>query len=372
MNGPITHFPTKAAKAPRLVTRGVPTVVSVAALAGVSELIREAFGGNVLERANRAAMIDIESIEDENCFIPHLTMTTFLDEIARRTGESDLGLLAAPHLTLARYGLWGGYILGADTLGEAMRRAIGTLGYHSRGDQMSLRVTNAGAFASYQNAGRGARGYVHVASGTLAVLLSLFKPYVPTDWRPRSIHLDVPRPTNVTAFEDVFGCPVIFGAPAIKVHFDSALLDMRALRRPLAPVVTRGDLARARIEPESLRHFQGVVIAQIWTQVLAGGVSIEVTARALGIGARTLQRVLQQDGTDFRRMTSAVRVERAKELLSETDASVTEISVTLGYSAPANFARAFRKATGSAPQDFRNKLVSIIDHQRLSERSGNR
>jgi AraC-like DNA-binding protein len=69
-----------------------------------------------------------------------------------------------------------------------------------------------------------------------------------------------------------------------------------------------------------------------------------------------LQRALDCEGTDFRSLVSAIRAQRAKELLAGTEASVTAIALELGYSAPANFARAFRKATGSAPQDFRRRL----------------
>ncbi len=227
VNGPVTHFAPIPRKAPRMVARGVPTVVSVAALAGVSAMVREAFGDRVLERANRAAMLDIEAIEDENCFIPHATMTSFLAEIGRQAGEADLGLLMAPQLSLARYGDWGAYVLGAETLGEAIRRAIATLGYHSQGDRMEMVATESGVRVGYRNAGRGHPGYVHVASGTLGVLLSLFRWYLPADWRPRLVQLDVPRPASATGFEDVFGCPVTFGAPAISMHRPRCSTDGR-------------------------------------------------------------------------------------------------------------------------------------------------
>jgi transcriptional regulator GlxA family with amidase domain len=86
------------------------------------------------------------------------------------------------------------------------------------------------------------------------------------------------------------------------------------------------------------------VSAQIWAQVLAGAVSIDNAARALDTSSRSLQRAL---------LANAIRVRRGGELLAGTTASVTEIAVELGYSAPANFARAFRKATGRNPGSFR-------------------
>lgn len=352
MNGPATHFPPLPSRL-RPAAAGAPPVVSVAALAGVSAWVRDAFGERVLERANRAAMLDIEAIEDQDCFIPHATMTGFLAEIERQTGERHFGLLIAPHLSLARYGCWGAYVLGGGTLGEAIARAMATIAYHSRGDRMELSIAGGSARASYYNAARGRPGYVHVASGTAGVLLSLFRAYLPPDWRPRSIELDVPRPANAGLFEDAFACPVAFDAPAVAIRFDASLLGRRVHRRAGPRPVTLGDLARARLEPGSLESFRGVVMAHIWAQVLAGAVSIDSTALALGMSVRTLQRALHRDLTDFRELANGIRIQRARELLAETPASVTEISNLLGYSAPANFARAFRRSTGTTPRHFR-------------------
>ena len=150
-------------------------------------------------------------------------------------------------------------------------------------------------------------------------------------------------------------CPVAFDAAAITVSFDARLLDRPAAPRANAQLITLEDLARARFQPASLDDFRGVVQAQIWAQVLSGEVSIDSTARALGTSVRSLQRSLDRDGLEFREMVNSIRTKRAKELLSGTKASITEISTELGYSAPANFARAFRKSTGVAPNVFRAK-----------------
>jgi AraC family transcriptional regulator len=51
-----------------------------------------------------------------------------------------------------------------------------------------------------------------------------------------------------------------------------------------------------------------------------------------------------------------MRVERAKGLLAETDRSITEIAMDLGFSTSAYFTAVFHRETGTTPSDFRRQL----------------
>jgi AraC-like DNA-binding protein len=327
-------------------------------LAGLPSLARHTFGDKILAQANRAALLDIETIEDAECFIPYATVAAFLREIERRTGENDLGLLFAPYLSLTRYGVWGNYILAARTLGGAIERAASTIGYHSRGDRIELSTDSRLACVSYRSAARGLDGYTHIATGTTRVLLTLMSSYLPRDWRPSKIELDIPRPASATAYEDAFGCPVTFGARSISIMFDTAALATVGGRVSRQPALTVEDLSRARASAASLHSLRGVVEAHIWAQVLSGTISEDSTAKALGLSVRSLQRALDQDGLTFRELTKVIRMTRAEELLVRTPTSITEISAMLGYSSPANFARAFHQRMGVAPREFRARQAS--------------
>jgi AraC-like DNA-binding protein len=46
-------------------------------------------------------------------------------------------------------------------------------------------------------------------------------------------------------------------------------------------------------------------------------------------------------------------LERAIELLRETDAPITQIATALGYASPANFSRAVRHMCGVSPRALR-------------------
>ncbi len=43
----------------------------------------------------------------------------------------------------------------------------------------------------------------------------------------------------------------------------------------------------------------------------------------------------------------------ARRLLRETDASIIQIALDLGYSSPSHFAQVFRRAVGVSPRHYR-------------------
>jgi AraC family transcriptional regulator len=52
------------------------------------------------------------------------------------------------------------------------------------------------------------------------------------------------------------------------------------------------------------------------------------------------------------------RIERAKLLLADTERSITEVALAIGYSEASNFATAFRRVEGLTPREFRRSAVS--------------
>jgi len=329
-------------------------VISNHVLHGLPAFVRSEIGEAALRRANRAIGFDLELTEDENCFIPHAAVLGFVEATARAAGEANLGILLAPMMDVADYGSFGRYVLGADTLGQAIERSIAALRYHSTDDRMSVAVVGDELRYSYVFALAGHAGYGHAVCAAAGVLLSLFRAYLPPDWRPLRVELDVGRPRQTGLLEDLFRCPVHFNAPAVTIVAERHRLFASA-RRASSPLVTLEDVVRDR-RSGAPRHLLDVVAQQIRAQVLTGAVSIDSAARSMDTSVRTLQRELHQAGADFRRLAGAARVQRAAELLRHMNGSITRVSAELGYSSPANFARAFRKATGSGPREFRSTM----------------
>jgi len=86
----------------------------------------------------------------------------------------------------------------------------------------------------------------------------------------------------------------------------------------------------------------------------ADALTVAGVARAIGTSSRQLQRVFEEvGGRSFRTHLAAVRMDRAREMLLEENATVRAIAARVGYSQPAQFAKAFRRHHGISPSELR-------------------
>jgi AraC-like DNA-binding protein len=90
--------------------------------------------------------------------------------------------------------------------------------------------------------------------------------------------------------------------------------------------------------------------------------SLKDVALALGLSARSLQRLLMKQGTSFSQVLERSRRQRAIQLLVKEDLNISEIARMLGYSDPSDFGRAVRKWTGQSPKQWRESLLG--EHRR--------
>jgi AraC family transcriptional regulator of adaptative response / methylphosphotriester-DNA alkyltransferase methyltransferase len=81
---------------------------------------------------------------------------------------------------------------------------------------------------------------------------------------------------------------------------------------------------------------------------------LAVVARRLATSPRQLQRAFTEaGGTTFRTYLRAVRMEQAEDLLRDGCLRVREVAGAVGYSQPAQFAKAFRRHHGRPPSALR-------------------
>ena len=119
---------------------------------------------------------------------------------------------------------------------------------------------------------------------------------------------------------------------------------------PLLPRCRQSGSARRARETDRL----GDVVRQIVTPLLRDGCpDVRSVATMLGLGARTFQRRLSEEGVTYARVVARARSAVAQRMLDDPACKIIEVALDLGYSDQAHFARAFVRWTGLTPGDFR-------------------
>lgn len=166
----------------------------------------------------------------------------------------------------------------------------------------------------------------------------------------RAVSFAVPSTSYHALAQELFACPVHYGATGNALHFNPHTLDTtlptgdaQALEH--ATVMCQAELDKIT-EHKSLT-------ARIQHSLLDTGgaaLSLQACARMLHMTPRTLHRRLQDEGTSYRAIVDQVRHRLALQHLKNSAISLQEIAYRLGYTDQANFRRAFKRWEGVAPQ----------------------
>lgn len=168
------------------------------------------------------------------------------------------------------------------------------------------------------------------------------------------IRMGMPAPAHVQRYLELL--------PA-RFHFDEGvmpsvtlLVPYRLLEQPLpmaSPAMV--EQIEKQLDTSSRRPTPHGGWSEYITMLLRetnGQLTLEDIAARMNISARTIDRNLKKEHLGFRELSQQVRFERAKHLLGQPGATVSGVAEQLGFSDSANFARAFRKQSGTTPSEF--------------------
>ncbi len=91
-------------------------------------------------------------------------------------------------------------------------------------------------------------------------------------------------------------------------------------------------------------------------------------ARRLYISPAYLSRIFKREtGTAFSAYMNALRVHKAKELLTETDTRLTDIAQLVGFQDQSYFTKVFKRVSGCVPSEYRLRHISGSEQARDEE-----
>jgi two-component system response regulator YesN len=183
----------------------------------------------------------------------------------------------------------------------------------------------------------------------------------------KSIHIDQIRVISVNivtavlnsiselgmGFEDIFSSKSLPYSYVLKIETIPEMKDY--LKRLAASVTKAVNSARARKSNRVL----GEIIDYIGTHISDPGLSLSGVAKAFYLNSSYLSRVFKQEtGQTFVEHLTKTRIEKALELLNETDLKAYEIGDRIGIPDPNYFGKCFKKCTGMSVNDYKKTLDS--------------
>lgn len=128
------------------------------------------------------------------------------------------------------------------------------------------------------------------------------------------------------------------------------------LRRPGNQAQFSAQLAAQTARREPLRELQHWI-----TEHPDGDLSVDALAARARLSPRHFARAFQAEtGTTPGRYVDRVRLEHARRLLEDTSRGVEEVSRACGYGTPEAMRRAFLKALGTAPAEYRRRFHAPV------------
>lgn len=195
-----------------------------------------------------------------------------------------------------------------------------------------------------------------VTSSALLVLNSLLKDMLRMPLVASRCDVTMSEPAGWAEIsKEVTRVPVRFEAPKTRIFFPAELLDMPL---PAADPINHRRLVGLCEQFSAQTGSVTTPVCQV-VAFLEGennfGASLSDAAAALGYSERGLRRQLERSGASYRKLVEQLQESRARDLLANTSQPIHLIAHELGYEAPSNFARSFRRWTGKTPKAFRDE-----------------
>ena len=199
--------------------------------------------------------------------------------------------------------------------------------------------------------------FKHTVEGVIAFTLREFHSLTHEQYHPIEIHFTWPAPTDLTFYNSVYQCPLLFNQKELAI-----LLRKEHVEQPVITAdyeLLRILVAHAEEKSRKLNkdnRFSSLVKQSVIQLVKPEFPNIDKVALHLNVSPRTLQRRLKAEGQTYQSLTDQLKKEFAIGYLKRQDLSISEIAYLLNYSDNSTFSRSFKRWTGLSPQAYRLQM----------------
>ena len=326
-----------------------------AVFVGFDSLCRR-YGMNAHELLRRCEL-DPLVLRRPDLYVPYARFAQALNLAAAEGPARNFGLQLSEYHDYLVLGPFGLLLAQADSFAEVLKLTQQYVHLHAQGISLHLERRVEQLHVEYRLQLQESVDLRQLRELGLGVMQRTMATLFGEHWQPHRLlvsHAPLGEPCD---YARLFPCPVLFEQPRSGFVVGSDIFTLR-------PLEQRSQLKSHLIEQY---RFSQPLTAEITEQIRyvlqsilsTGEARLEVVARLLGQHPRSLQLALQQQGQTFRELLDQVRYVEARQQLSLSAQSITDLALHLGYADETAFSRAFKRWSGMAPRHWRKAHFEV-------------
>ena len=291
---------------------------------------------------------------DNNGRIPFASFSTLVRDAWRVLDDENFGL-GQPRLPIGAFYFAGHLMIGAATLGKALR--LGERFYAYTNNGWSITFVESGGEVRFDVqlnqpqfdpdhllAEFVLTGWHHIACWLIGKNIPL-----------KQVNFDYPAPAHEAEYRHIFPAPRRFNQPGLSFTFSAEFLDCPIVQNTESVdqylKTTPQNLLLGPLDDDSV----STKIRQLLENHREDGFpSFEQIAESLHMTTKTLRGKLKSEGITYQKHKDVMRRDLAIHYLTQQNLAISQIAQRLGFSEPSAFNRAFKTWTGITPGGYRH------------------
>jgi AraC-like DNA-binding protein len=307
-----------------------------------------------------AAGCDARSLDDPDARIPHDTAIAVWREAVKCSDDDAFGIHAAEQIRPGAFDVLDYATRSSATLGEGLQRLVRYHRILHNAAVVQLSVDGESVELAHVLPGELGDLPRHTAEFIVAAWIVVARQATGVDFEPVEVTFRHSAPADLSEHRRLFRAPIRFNSLANGLVLPRRLLDLPLLKSDpgLCTVLERhmGDMLERLPQTTSFSLRVRQLVAR---DLSTAAPNATAAARKLHMSRRTLQRLLQAEGTSFTDLVDRLRQDLAMRYLREPAIAIAEVAFLLGFSEASAFHRAFKRWQGTTPAAYR---VAHSDH----------
>ena len=313
--------------------------------------------GAPLDELLREVGLQRQHLASPDVRIPYYPTLRLIERAAAVTGDPSYALrLGAAHEARER-GLIGFVALNSPTLFDALSNLKRYRKVVAANSDVDLEHLSGMLTLRFRERNPTLRTLRHHDDYLVGSLIRVCRDITRTHVVPVRVEFCHPMPDTDVAYAEILGCPIRFKCDWNAVVFSeaSARLAVDAADDMLLRVLQQSCeriIGATSAKPDIMQQVDQLIVDGL----PKGTAALEEVASKLGMSSKTLARRLAGRGQTFSALLDEKRRKTATHYLEDSQLRIFQIAYMAGYTDSAALVRAFKRWTGTTPQQFRDNM----------------